>query len=74
MPFTLPPLQLSNSSGSGLNSGGTNFMASGPGDWNVNLAGSGTSTQGLSAGSGSGLKPWMLIAAGLVALYIVTKK
>lgn len=73
MPLAMPPLNLSNSSGSGLNSGGTNFMASGPGDWNINMGGSGTSTQGMATGGAGGIPTWMLIAAGLVALYILKK-
>lgn len=64
-------MQLSNSSGSGLQGGGSNWMASGPGDWNVQLAGSGTSAQGLSAG---GLPMWAIVAAGLAAVYMMTRK
>lgn len=70
MPFQLPPLNLANSSGSGLNGGGSSWMASGPGDWNVNLGGSGTAAQGISAG---GLQPWMLLVAAVAVLYILKK-
>lgn len=67
----LPPLNFNQSSQSGLNGGGSTFMASGPGDWNVNLSGSGAATQGISAG---GIPSWMLVGAALVAVYLVTRK
>lgn len=73
MPFPLPPLNfnLSNGASSGIAGMGAGFMAgSGPGDWNVQIAGSGTSAQGLSAG---GMPMWMMVAAGLAALYMLKK-
>lgn len=71
MPFTLPPLNFQQSATSGVTSLGADFMAgSGPGDWNVQIAGSGTSAQGLSAG---GMPLWMMVVAGLAALYILKK-
>ena len=48
--------------------GGSNFSASGAGDWNVNLAGSGTALQTATSGLN-----WMLIAAGL-AVFLLLKK
>ena len=39
--------------------------------WNVNLGGSGTSYQGAAASTG-GVKPWM-IAAAVVAMYLMTR-
>lgn len=67
----LPPLNFNQSATSGVGGFGADFMAgSGPGDWNIQIAGSGTSAQGLSAG---GMPTWMLIAAGLAALYLLKK-
>ena len=71
MGFQLPPLNFQQSATSGVSSLGADFMAgSGPGDWNVQIAGSGTSAQGLSAG---GVSPLVLIAAALAALYLLKK-
>ena len=51
----LPPLNLSSSASSALGQNGTNFMVSGPGDWNVNLGGGGTAYQ--SSGSAPPVAP-----------------
>lgn len=48
---------------------GASFGASGAGDWNVNLGGSGTALQS----SASGLN-WLLIAAGVGAWLLLKKK
>lgn len=68
----LPPLNLSaSSSASGrLDSGGSGYGL-GAGDWNVNLGGSGFSSQG----AGSAQMPpmiWLVLAAG--AVWLLTKK
>ena len=63
----IPNLSFAEHSASGLNSNGASFMASGPGDWNVNVAGSGVALQS------GGIQTWMLIA-GAVGLYMYWKK
>lgn len=70
-PFNLPPLHLSASSSaaSRLDMGGSSFGASW-GDWNVNVAGSGTALQSAS----SSPLNWLLIAAAAGAAWFLLRK
>lgn len=52
---------------SSINSAGASFGASGAGDWNVNLAGSGNALQSASS------MPWLLIL-GAVAVGVILWK
>lgn len=65
----LPPLNLGGTATQVQDWGGASFGASGAGDWNVNLGGSGTALQS----SASGLN-WLLIAAGVGAYLLLKKK
>lgn len=58
----------SSSASSGADWGGSYFGASGAGDWNVNLAGSGTALQTATSGLN-----WLLIAAA-VGAYLLLRK
>lgn len=63
-PFTFAPSASSGASGHQQQANGYDFGAGQV--WNVNIGGSGTSTQGASATTG-GIKPWMIAAAALAA-------
>ena len=63
----LPPLHLGGASGAGLNQNGAQFGASGAGDWNVNLAGSGNALQSASS------MPWLLILGAVVVGVVLWK-
>lgn len=65
---SLPPLSIGAPANMAQDFGGASWGASGAGDWNVNLAGSGTSLQT----SASGIN-WLLIAAGVVAWLVIKK-
>lgn len=65
--LSLPSLSLGSSAASPLNQAGAAFGASGSGDWNVNLAGSGNALQSASS------MPWLLIL-GAVAVGVVLWK
>jgi hypothetical protein len=66
--LALPSLNLGGTATLAQSWDGASFGASGAGDWNVNLAGSGTSLQT----SASGLN-WLLIAAAAAAWYVLKK-
>lgn len=52
---SIPPLQMSSAASTSLSQNGAAFMASGPGDWNVNISGTGAASgAGTSAASGLG--------------------
>lgn len=67
----LPPLNLNLHSGadSKQDTSGSSFMASGPGNWTVNVAGSGTANQ---SASGGGI-PWMWILIAGAAWFLLKK-
>jgi len=65
----LPPLQLSSSAKSGMEQSGASFGASW-GDWNVNVAGSGTSMQGASSSPIN----WWLVAVAAGAAWLIWRK
>ncbi len=71
MAFQLPPLHFAMSSAatSGMDMGAAQFGAS-FGDWNVNVAGSGTASQ--SATSSAGIN-WLWIAAAGAAWLLLRK-
>lgn len=77
----LPPLDFGSSASSFWDQRGASFSASGAGDWNVNVAGSGTATQtasslpslpSLSVGGQSMSLLW--IAVGLGVVWVLIKK
>jgi hypothetical protein len=84
----LPPLQLdfgsSASGASHLDANGSIYHASGDGDWNINIAGSGTSQQTASSmpsvasalglgNAAAGLSPLMLVALALGAVWMLKR-
>ena len=69
LPFSLPPLQLSSSAGSGMEQSGAMFGAS-FGDWNVNVGGSGMAMQGASSMPVN----WWLIAAIAGAAWLIYRR
>ena len=66
--FALPSMNLGGTATLAQDFGGAGFGASGAGDWNINLAGSGTSLQTATSGLN-----WLLIA-GAVAAFMLLKK
>lgn len=71
MNFQLPPLHFAMSSAatSGMDMGAARFGAS-FGDWNVNVAGSGTALQSAS----SAKLNWWLLAAAVGAMWYLNRK
>lgn len=64
MSFQLPPLNFNAPATSGLDSRGSSLSASGPGDWVINMAGSGAAMQGAAGG----VSPLMIVGALVVAV------
>jgi hypothetical protein len=59
----LPPLQLSSTVTSSLDSRGSSFGVS-PGDWNVNIAGTGPALQAATGGMSAAV--WVALALAVV--------
>lgn len=66
--FGIPLPSLNSSATSGMDQHGMAQSASGPGDWSVNLGGSGLSMQSASGGMN-----WLLIAAAVGAVWLLRK-
>ncbi|GKS96772.1 hypothetical protein [Acidovorax sp. SUPP2825] len=60
---------MSSSATAGLDNSGTNYSASGRGDWVVNLGGSGTALQAATGGMN-----WLLVAAAVGATWLLMRK
>jgi hypothetical protein len=66
---SLPPLGLNSSATSTTSQAGAAFMASGPGDWNVNLGGSGQAVQ-----SAAGIPTWLFVVGAIAGVLWLIKK
>lgn len=66
--FPVPMPSFNSSASSGLDQRGASQSASGPGDWSVNMGGSGTALQAASGGIN-----WLLIAAAVGAVWLLRK-